>query len=497
MTSTSWALADPVDAAQPLLDLHGVPRKVEVDHGVAELEIAPLPGRLGGHEHVGVVPEGHDGCLLLTARQAPVVAGHRHTRTPDEIGDEVEGVAERGEDDHLLGSGAMTAHHLEERGRLLGDREPPSLSRQLVPSLAVEPRCQGRGARTSEASDAAQGHRPGWCRAPSLDAHTLGHLAVQLGLLRSGCDPVGARQAAGQHERDVAATVAHHHLPQSGVQAAEVASRLWTVPGAVAVAELARRTQVPGAHEGHELVEVAQAVLHGRGGEEDEMAGTQGAGQTTRGPARVAHPVSLIDHDQVPLGAGHGIEEWRAAGGRDRGDDHRMVAVALGRGPAAALGHDRGEGELAVELLLPLLDEAGGGEHQGRARQAPQPQLAKHEGGLDRLAQAHLVGEDGPTLHGPKHPGGGSELVGEGLEAQAGQRDERVEARPRPDRERAFDEPRSDRVDRLAAGEAVEQRRVGAELGEPAAPVELGTGLRRRRGGGLRQRHVTPRMADV
>ena len=50
MSSTSCVLPDPVQPAQPLLDLHRVPRQVHVDHDVAELQVAALAGRLGGQQ---------------------------------------------------------------------------------------------------------------------------------------------------------------------------------------------------------------------------------------------------------------------------------------------------------------------------------------------------------------------------------------------------------------------------------------------------------------
>ena len=46
-------LADPVDAADPLLDPHRVPRQVVVDEEVAELEVAPLAAGLGADRAPG------------------------------------------------------------------------------------------------------------------------------------------------------------------------------------------------------------------------------------------------------------------------------------------------------------------------------------------------------------------------------------------------------------------------------------------------------------
>src|ERR1035438_1447904 len=58
-------LADAMDAADALLQPHGVPRQVEVDHSVGELEVAALAARAGGKEHVGFVAAAGDGGILV------------------------------------------------------------------------------------------------------------------------------------------------------------------------------------------------------------------------------------------------------------------------------------------------------------------------------------------------------------------------------------------------------------------------------------------------
>ena len=50
-------LADPVDAADPLLDLHRVPGQVVIDQQPAELEVQALGGRVGADEELdGAAP---------------------------------------------------------------------------------------------------------------------------------------------------------------------------------------------------------------------------------------------------------------------------------------------------------------------------------------------------------------------------------------------------------------------------------------------------------
>ena len=60
-------LADPVDAADALLDRHRVPGNVEVDQRVAELQVAPLAAGFGAQQHRDVVAERVDRGVLLRA----------------------------------------------------------------------------------------------------------------------------------------------------------------------------------------------------------------------------------------------------------------------------------------------------------------------------------------------------------------------------------------------------------------------------------------------
>ena len=66
-------LADPVDAADSLLDLHRVPGQVVVDHEVAELKVTALAPRLSADQIWG--PEARetlDGIVLLQRRELAV-----------------------------------------------------------------------------------------------------------------------------------------------------------------------------------------------------------------------------------------------------------------------------------------------------------------------------------------------------------------------------------------------------------------------------------------
>src|SRR5207249_10057006 len=56
-------LPEAVDPPDPLLDLQRVPREVEVDHGVGELKVAPLPSRLRAQEDAAPLAEGAHGIV--------------------------------------------------------------------------------------------------------------------------------------------------------------------------------------------------------------------------------------------------------------------------------------------------------------------------------------------------------------------------------------------------------------------------------------------------
>jgi len=91
------------------------------------------------------------------------------------------------------------------------------------------------------------------------------------------------------------------------------------------------------------------------------------------------------------------------------------------------LSQHRGQTELAVQLLLPLLDQPDRDQDQRPGRQAAQAQLAGDQPGLDGLAQPDLVGQDRPATHRPQRGPGRLELVAERLEPQPRQRHQRLE----------------------------------------------------------------------
>jgi hypothetical protein len=97
------ALTDAVHAAHALFDAQGIPRQVEVDDGIGELEIAPFAARSGREQHTRLVAEQGDGGILFRAGE--VAAEER-------IGDAV----------RLWAAAGLPLHQVERQRR-----RPPSL----------------------------------------------------------------------------------------------------------------------------------------------------------------------------------------------------------------------------------------------------------------------------------------------------------------------------------------------------------------------------------
>ena len=112
-------LADAVDAAEPLLQAIGVPRKIVIDHQMGALEVDALPRRVGGeqHLHFGIVLEG---LLSLEPFFAPHAAMNHDDRAlaaqqrADAAVQVIQRVSMLGEDHQLL---PRRGHRLRDRPR--------------------------------------------------------------------------------------------------------------------------------------------------------------------------------------------------------------------------------------------------------------------------------------------------------------------------------------------------------------------------------------------
>src|SRR5207244_7915683 len=89
-----------------------------------------------------------------------------------------------------------------------------------------------------------------------------------------------------------------------------------------------------------------------------------------------------VDDEQIPLRRRERLpERWPPCGG-EGGDEHRWVASRRIVGDAGGREDVGRKGELALQLLTPLLDEARWDEDQDPPRDATQAQLRQDEAGL-------------------------------------------------------------------------------------------------------------------
>ena len=192
--------------------------------------------------------------------------------------------------------------------------------------------------------------------------------------------------------------------------------------------------------EGHEELEVLLlARVRGRGHEE-EVAGAVTEQLPQLEPPGLlrlvtevvgAHPVRLVDNDEVPAAVAGEVEQGLVAGEVVHADDEPRLLLedrAAEGGADELVGEDgEVEAELEVQLVLPLLDEPAGRDDEAAAHVVSQDQLLDVEAGHDRLARARIVGEQ----EAERHPGqhllvDGLELVRERPDVAGGDRQEGV-----------------------------------------------------------------------
>src|SRR5262252_1904306 len=128
-------LADTVDTAYALLDRHGIPRYVEIDQRVAELDVAPLATGFGTQQHGHSLAERCDGCVFVRAAEAAFETRELQTVALEQAGEVVERLAVMYEHQFLFAR--IMAQQVEQR-RLLapGFQRSPSL-RQLAPGRVI------------------------------------------------------------------------------------------------------------------------------------------------------------------------------------------------------------------------------------------------------------------------------------------------------------------------------------------------------------------------
>ena len=155
-----------------------------------------------------------------------------------------------------------------------------------------------------------------------------------------------------------------------------------------------------GGEAGDQRVDVPHAVLHRRRGQHQHVA-ERALLQRLEHRARelrrlvaagqVAQLVGFVEHHHVEAGAGdvaHAVA--RRLVGRDH---HRRGRAQVVGEVLPGAGGDAGHAELARQLLGPLLDQHRRAQHERAADLLAHLQLVEDQAGRDRLAQAHVVGD--------------------------------------------------------------------------------------------------------
>ena len=186
--------------------------------------------------------------------------------------------------------------------------------------------------------------------------------------------------------------------------------------------------EIGGAQQLEQAEEAVHVVVEGDRGEEQEVAAQGGdgrhraPGRAARVAGRAAQAVGLVHHEEVDAGLGRAGRQLRPRDQRLQGDHGAPVDVERVE-VGAVVPRDVGEPRLVEQhedlvVLPPQLAQPLHGQRLGRDHQAPlrasrPEEAAQDEAGLDRLAQADLVGQE--PAHGvgggrparPRGAGGG------------------------------------------------------------------------------------------
>ena len=185
-----------------------------------------------------------------------------------------------------------------------------------------------------------------------------------------------------------------------------------------------------GVEEVEDRLELGEAVLERRAREGRAARGAQGAdGLRLRG-AGVLDVLRLVEGEVLPRHVG---EERPVAVGEGVGRDEEVGLLHEGdevvpRGPLGAVVDGDGEARREARGLLdPVLDDGGGADEERRADRLAR--LARRQEGreeLDRLAEAHVVGEAAaePAREEEAEPGDALLLVGAQAAQEGLRRDE-------------------------------------------------------------------------
>ena len=260
--------------------------------------------------------------------------------------------------------------------------------------------------------------------------------------------------------------------------------------------------EVGGPQQLEQAEEAVHVVVERDRGEEEQVPAEGGdrrdraPGRAARVAGRAAQPVGLVHHEEVDAGLRRAGGELRPRDERLEGDHGAPVDVE-GVEVGAVVPRHVGEPRLVEQhedlvVLPPQLAEPLDGQRLGRDHQAPlrasrPDEAAQDEAGLDRLAEADLVGQE------PAHGVGGGralgrvELVGEEADAAAEEGAEALGLAQRGEVQARRGAGRGPRRGRRRPWPAAPRGRPAASVG-PGSSGARGT----RAGASPARRRVTP-----
>ena len=184
---------------------------------------------------------------------------------------------------------------------------------------------------------------------------------------------------------------------------------------AVAVEEAEGRRQPAVVDELDHRIQLVQPVLQRRAAEDQRERRAEALDDPGRLRLPVLDPLPFVQHDQVPADPldGQDVAQHLFV----VADGEEAVVVVL-PGPLGGAAGDQLHAAVAkaVDLVAPLRFHRGGADHQHAADAGLAGQDLGRAHALDRLAQAHVVGQD--RAADPRGKGDPFELIGEQLDLQ-------------------------------------------------------------------------------
>ena len=214
----------------------------------------------------------------------------------------------------------------------------------------------------------------------------------------------GLRIARRQVDVHQASRVADHHFAQQRTQPLAVAGVAGIAAADVLPLEVRLGLQMARFQQRQQVVKLQKVVLHGRGGEQEQMAAVQRVDELPVAGAAVLAMMGLVDDHQVPGRGGHHLGPPLTLGKRQRRQHAIGVGPVVG---AVGLPRPRRDGELQVklrpQLLVPLRHQGRRDEDQHPPHQSAQQVLPQQQAGLDRLAEPNFIGQQHPPAEMPQH----------------------------------------------------------------------------------------------